>query len=496
MFHAGPLWRDECGTIAFANMPFGEMWDKIQYDNFPPFFEWLVRPWTLYVSSSDFGYRVLGLMIGALTLAVIWVSSRLLGSRTPLLALGFYALNPLALRVGDSMRPYGLGFALVMLTLGLIWKFASDGKRKWFVAATVSAVLTAQCMYQNAFYIAAFVLAAVGVCLWKRNWKRSLACLGVGTIAALFLLIHVPNILKGEQSRDIARVPVSKELVWNAVTELLTAATKLMQPVYIVMLVASLAIGIFLCVKSKKQNVIYATVAFLLTTIFQLGLLAKLGLPPRSWYFLIWLGPIMICADAIWSATKPAIQLGRAAIVLLVAAICVPNCLSGAKLRQTNIDLLAAKLKADRKPQDLVLAAPWFNGVSLCRYYPQEQFVTLPPMEEIRIHRYDIMKRAMQSTDPIGPLANSIIETLRSGHTVWIVGSLKFPQPGETVPQYSPYYKGIGINDAAYYFSWSEQLGKLIQEHATKGDVVTVPTTADINSVENISLITVSGWHD
>ncbi|MGZ4974590.1 MAG: glycosyltransferase family 39 protein, partial [Limisphaerales bacterium] len=485
MLHAGPLWRDECGTIAYANMPFGEMWDKVQYDNFSPFFEWIARVWTLVISPADFGYRVLGLIVGVGTLAVIWASARLLGARTPLFALALYALNPLALRVGDSIRPYGLGFALDMLTLGFIWKFVQVGTTRWFIAATIAAALSVQCLYQSAFYIAAFVLAGCGVSLWKKNRKAALYCLVIGGTAALLLLVHVPNIQKGEQWRDIARVPVSKELIGGAISELLTAAAKFMQPVYIAVFAATLGLGVFAAVKWKSSNVVYATAVFLLATIFQIGFLTQVGLPPRSWYFLIWLAPMMICADVTWSAFKTPVQITRALLVTAIAVLCVPSCWSGSKLRQTNIDLIAAKLKTERKPEDMVLVAPWFYGVSLNRYYPQDQFTTLPPMEEIRIHRYDLMKRAMQSADPIGPLANRIVETLRGGHTLWIVGSLKFPAAGETVRQYPPYYKGIGNNDAAYYFSWSEALGKLVQEHATKGDVVSLPTPAIINSVEN-----------
>jgi hypothetical protein len=496
LFHGGPLWRDECGTIAYGSMPFREMWDNVQYDNFPPFFEWIARLWTLAISSSDFGYRVLGLLVGLATLAVIWISTRFLNARVPLLALGFYALNPLALRVGDSLRPYGLGFALVMLTLGFIGKFTHSRERKWFIAATLSAVFAVQCLYQSAFYIAAIVLSGCAVCLWKRNRKGALLCLAVGAIAALSLLPHVSNIQKGELWRDIARVPVSSDLINNAIAELLKAANAWMQPVYFALLIATFLVGVFAVFKWRNQTVVYATLVFLLATLFQIGFLARLGLPPRAWYFLIWLAPIMICADAIWSSFKPVVQTGRAAAVVLVALLCSPACWSGTALRHTNIDLLAAKLHAEKKPEDFVLVAPWFDGVSLCRYYSATNFTTLPPMSEIRIHHYDLMKRAMESSDPIGPLAARIVETLRGGHTLWIVGSLKFPQQGENVPQYPPYHKGIGINDAAYYFSWSEQLGKLVQEHAIKGDVITVPTPGPIDPLENINLIAISGWRD
>jgi hypothetical protein len=52
------------------------------------------------------------------------------------------------------------------------------------------------------------------------------------------------------------------------------------------------------------------------------------------------------------------------------------------------------------------------------------------------------------------------------------------------------------MNDAAYYFSWSTRLGKLVQEHAKVGDVVTPAASGPVNSVENVNLITISGWHD
>ncbi len=183
-------------------------------------------------------------------------------------------------------------------------------------------------------------------------------------------------------------------------------------------------------------------------------------------------------------------------MVIAVAVLWVPGCWSGSKLRQTNIDLIASKLKTDCKPGDLVIVAPWFNACSLCRYYPSAGFVTLPPMEEVRIQRYDLMKRAMQSPDPISGLANRAYETLHSGHTLWIVGSLLIPARGEEVLRYPPYYKRIGNNDAAYYYSWAKQIGRFVSEHAVQGGKVDVPALYDVNRLENLNLIAVSGWHD
>jgi len=122
LFHAGPLWRDEAGTVGFAAMPtLGEIWSNLRYDNFPPLFVAIARVWTLAGLGSDFSYRLLGFLIGMGTLGVLWVCARKMGGKTPLLVLALYAANPVSIRVGDSLRPYGLGIALTLLTLALMW---------------------------------------------------------------------------------------------------------------------------------------------------------------------------------------------------------------------------------------------------------------------------------------------------------------------------------------------------------------------------------------
>src|SRR5690348_15231731 len=81
MTHAGPLWRDEVGTIEFASMKsWGEIWHNLQYDNFPLFFVALARVWTKVGLTTDFDYRVLGFCIGLATLAIIWISARAIGN--------------------------------------------------------------------------------------------------------------------------------------------------------------------------------------------------------------------------------------------------------------------------------------------------------------------------------------------------------------------------------------------------------------------------------
>ena len=110
LFHAGPLWRDEIGTIDFAAMPtLSDIRHNLQYDNFPPLFVGVARLWTLAGASGDFSYRVLGFLIGLGTLGVLWFGARRCGAGVPLLALALYAANPLAVRTGMPCAPTGWG---------------------------------------------------------------------------------------------------------------------------------------------------------------------------------------------------------------------------------------------------------------------------------------------------------------------------------------------------------------------------------------------------
>ena len=197
LFHAGPLWRDEAGTIAFASMPtLSDLWHQSAVRQLPAALcrrgavvdaGRIVRRFQL--SRSRFSHR-------------LGHARRLLAGRAalrsgaPLLALALYAANPLAVRMGDSMRPYGLGFALNLLALTLNWRFVESPRaRSWFRAA-LAAVLSVQCLYQNICFIAAYCGAGCLVALARRQWKSAAQIAAIVAVSALSLLPHLGNILK------------------------------------------------------------------------------------------------------------------------------------------------------------------------------------------------------------------------------------------------------------------------------------------------------------
>jgi len=503
LFHAGPLWRDEVGTVDFACFPtLSGLWQHLQYDNFPPLFVGLVRLWTRAGLSGDFNYRLLGFLIGAGTLGIFWFAARAGGARAPLLALALYAVNPLAVRVGDAMRPYGLGCALALLALVLTWKFVEKPSWPSWLWAAFFSLLSVQCLYQNAFLLAAFGLAGGAVAVARRQWKTLAQTAALGVVAALSLLPHLPNIIKGRDWQGIGFHQVRPAEILAALVQALNSSGPWLVWFWAALALPALATALIAAVRSRSWQMLYFGAALLAAMLFYGLFLEKVGLQQRSWYFLLLLAPAALAIDIILAApAAPNLRLGRAGLALLLAASSIPAGYAAVQVRQSNADLVAEALRQQARPGDLILVSPWYYGVALQRYYTND-FDTLPPMnlQDIRIHRYDLMKKQMMAQDPIGPLLEKARQTLRSGHVFWVVGDFQFPPPGRPQSLLPPYREEMVMDVAAawYFSSWMFQFSQMVQAHVPSQAqvVLAAPDHAPINGLEDMFLLQFRGWKD
>lgn len=165
-----------------------------------------------------------------------------------------------------------------------------------------------------------------------------------------------------------------------------------------------------------------------------------------------------------------------------------------ARGRQTNIDLIAAELRLHAKPNDLILVHPWYYGISFEWYYHGEApWTTIPPLEDHRFHRYDLLKAKMQMENPIQPVLDRVASTLQSGHRIWLVGWI--PLDGNPPPDMRPAPNNQwGWFDEGYSQVWGDKTGYFIATHATHGAVVMAPSTNCVNQFENLPVVLVSGW--
>src|SRR5438093_2804853 len=169
---AGGLWRDEAAFVQLSLLPsVSEVWQKLPYDHCPILMPLAVRAWSAAgLGNTDLGLRALGLCVGLFLLAAFWFASWTMRNGAPLLAVTLAGLNVTMVRAGDSLRGYGLGSALAVIALAVIWRLSCRPSVAAFSFAVVLAVLSVQALYQNAFLLFAACCGCFVVCAVERRW--------------------------------------------------------------------------------------------------------------------------------------------------------------------------------------------------------------------------------------------------------------------------------------------------------------------------------------
>jgi hypothetical protein len=221
---------------------------------------------------------------------------------------------------------------------------------------------------------------------------------------------------------------------------------------------------------------------------------------PRAWYYLALAILLAACIELLGDnlIRTAALRWARLAIVVLLLLTLPFAVWKEVTNRQSNVDLVARKLEQSAQPGDLIVMNPWFCGISFNWYYKGNvRWVTLPIVQDLRTHRYDLIKAKMMFSNPIDDLKEIIGATLKSGHSVWIGGDIRFLQPGEEQIVLPPApHSSYGWNEEAYTASWSMQLGAFLQLHASQASAVEVPSIETVKDFENIALTVASGWRN
>jgi hypothetical protein len=167
-------------------------------------------------------------------------------------------------------------------------------------------------------------------------------------------------------------------------------------------------------------------------------------------------------------------------------------------IRQTNMDIIASKLEQLAGKDDLILVNPWYLSISFQYYYHGlAPFTTLPPIEDYKIHRYDLIKAKMASADPIEPVLSEISRTLKSGNSVWVVGWIEILPESNLSPLLPPAPGSpFGWSWITYSASWEKQFVHLIQSHSRQSSILPPATDKPVFSVENCSIVTFRGWRE
>jgi hypothetical protein len=430
------------------------MWDKNEHDTFPLLWEMTVRGWTAVgFGQSDLGLRVLGLLVGLGMVAALWWAVRQYGCDAPLVSLVLFAFSPTVFRFGNSLRGYGLGVLLLLLMLGAVWRLVEQPTRRRFLLALAVAMLAVQAMYFNAVLLLALGAGSAAVSLRRRTWKPVAAVVAIGLIAAVSLLPYLDPLSRAKHWNDIQKGDYTFLFILGRFADAVSAAGSWMFWVWGGLLALTLAACCYRLVRSapaetgkEKDAAVFLGASMLCGTVLYAGVLLSARVPTQDWYYLAIMGFLAVVIEAAVHLLVRRSRNGRIArivLVLGVAALVSTAARREAHVRMTDVDLIAEYLEKTAAKDDLILISPWQPGVTFTRYYHgQTPWTTLPEMGELPVQRYDIFKQRMGEREPIKPLLQKIAQTLHSGHTLWIVGGLRFLLPTERPSMEPPLPQG------------------------------------------------------
>jgi hypothetical protein len=479
--NAGGLWRDEVDLVHLSLLPsLSELWQNLPHDSCPILMHLVVRAWSAAgFGNTDPSLRVLGLYVGLFLLLAFWLASWTMRNGAPLLAVTLAGLNITVIAAGDSLRGYGLGSALAVLTLALIWRLASRPSLAASCFAVVAAILSVQTLYQNAFLLFAACCGGFVLCAVERRWRDMLPIFAVGAAAAVSLLPYIALIAHAHWYA-IYKVGYGFSYGWKQLAGATGSPLAIFTWVWVALWVGLLAVAVFVLLRrcdplpNRVRGLILFAGTSLLLGAAGYALFLKLAqLPTHLWHYV----PLMIfsavCLDAIffagWRWAPPAAVILAAVTIAATFLFALP----AVKCRMTNVDLVAAALSREAAPNDYVIVYPFYCGTTFNRYYKgAASWTTLPPLEDYTLQRWDLFNAKIQTKDAFVPVTGRVVSTLQSGNRVWFVGN--------PIVERSSY-------------EWGIQVTQFLSAHSRVAAVVD-PSTGCVNPFENLPVFVATGW--
>ena len=182
-----------------------------------------------------------------------------------------------------------------------------------------------------------------------------------------------------------------------------------------------------------------------------------------------------------WSS---ALRLGFA---ILAVAFLAPDVAESARTRMTNGDLIAKYLNQSQPRTTLswyIPGSPGSLSIVITRVRPRGRL--LPPLGDFQIQRHDLFKEQMERNQPLRPVIKKIEATLRSGHSVWVVGYLPFSLPPRPAPHLEPGKQTqTGWRGGPFMTAFGMEAAYFVQSHSSTVEAIKIKVDDPVNSYEN-----------
>ncbi len=499
--HVGALWRDEVNSVNLASTPtlFG-MFRLAEFDSFPLLWTLALRAWMAIAGSGDGPLRVAGVLGGVSVVAALWIAARVTGRAAPVVSLAVVAAHPEILRWCATVRAFGPGTCAAVLALVAMIGVVQSPTRARVLLAVAATVCSVHLLFQNAVLVAVAVAGAMLAAVVAGHARRAWIPVAIGAAGAVSMLPYLGVIARvGEWSPLLATSVTTRGIV-HELLETAGDASPVSVAVWVVFLIAVLVGGGWMLVRrdesQRAQGLAYAFMVIGAPVAFIL-FLVRLRYSTESWYYVGLLVFVAVCADVALRASFRGKAARLVTIVLAIVALAGggPRVWSAMHERQTIMDEIAARLTSSSRPGDLVVLFPWFYALPLDRYYPgPAEVMTIPPLEDRGLHRYDLVKKRMLESDAMAPVLDRMGAVLTAGGRVWVVGTLTASQPGRSRPPLAPPPRpGTKWSVHPDLRSWAIDAGNFLHAHAGSMRMAYAPK-AGVAPNERPTLVVAEGW--
>jgi MFS family permease len=163
-----PLWLDEALSVNISRLPVGDLLEALRHDGHPPLYYLLLHYWMALVGEGDVAVRALSGIFAVGSLPLAWLAGRrMAGAAGARWALVVAALSPYWVRYATETRMYSL---VMLLVLGGYLLLLDALDRPAWPRLGGLALISGLLLLSH--YWAFYLLAAVGLALAVRAWRR------------------------------------------------------------------------------------------------------------------------------------------------------------------------------------------------------------------------------------------------------------------------------------------------------------------------------------
>jgi len=126
------------------------------------------------------------------------------------------------------------------------------------------------------------------------------------------------------------------------------------------------------------------------------------------------------------------------------------------------------------------------------------RWISVPAIEDHRVHRYDLLGKKMQLTAPVADIESEIEDALKSDKRIWFVGQIELPPVGQEPFQIGPAPDPIfGWQAAPFRKAWSQRIGLFLLQHVAHASAVDLGGAQTVVSPrEKMMLFRLEGWKE